>query len=75
VLGERIHALLVLRAGATLDLPSLKKFLANKLEKFKQPDAYYVLDALPLGRTGKADRGQFKSLIAAGSVTPLRHPD
>lgn len=71
VLGERIHALLVLRTGAEVQLPAIKNFLQNKLEKFKQPDAYYILDALPLGRTGKADKGQFRVLIESGAVTPM----
>lgn len=71
VLGERIHALVVPRIGTVLEIPTLKKFLENKLEKFKQPDAYYVLDELPLGRTGKADRGQFKSMIESGAIAPI----
>lgn len=71
VLGERIHAMLVPRAGEVLDLPEIRKFLENKLEKFKQPDTYYIADSLPLGRTGKADRGQFKSLIESGAINPV----
>lgn len=70
VLGERIHVLLVPRSGTRLELPALKQFLGNRLEKFKQPDAYYIADTLPLGRTGKADRGQFKSLIESGAIKP-----
>lgn len=71
VLGERIHVLLVLRTGARADVPEIRKFLEDKLEKFKQPDTYYVIDALPLGRTGKADRGQFKILIESGAIKPV----
>jgi long-chain acyl-CoA synthetase len=71
VLGERIHVLLVPRTGAVLEIAGLKKFLENKLEKFKHPDCYYVLNELPLGRTGKADRGQLKSMIESGDMTPL----
>jgi long-chain acyl-CoA synthetase len=73
VLGERIHALLIPRPGTALQIPALKNFLHDKLEKFKQPDIYYVADELPLGRTGKADRGQFKSMIESGRIAPATH--
>lgn len=74
LLGERIHALLVPRAGTPLEMAALSVFLRDRLERFKHPDAYYVLDALPLGRTGKADRGQFKRLVEAGEIAPLELP-
>ena len=70
LLGERIHVLVVPRAGAGVEIAALRAFLATRLEKFKRPDAYYVADALPLGRTGKADRGQLKGLIEAGQLLP-----
>jgi len=52
-------------------LPVLRQHLASHLERFKQPDAFHLADALPLGRTGKADRGQFRLLIEAGTTRPL----
>ncbi len=70
LLGERIHALLVLRGGAPFDQSLLGPFLGDRLERFKQPDVYYLLDELPLGRTGKADRASLKSLILAGAIAP-----
>jgi long-chain acyl-CoA synthetase len=73
VLGERIHVLVIPRGGVLLDAATLRRHLEPRLERYKHPDAYYVADALPLGRTGKADRGQFKALIAAGSVAPIEH--
>jgi long-chain acyl-CoA synthetase len=74
VLGERIHALVVMRNGAAVEPSMLRQFLGDKLERFKQPDAYYVLDELPLGRTGKADRGCLKSMIMSGAISPLTMP-
>lgn len=71
LLGERIHALIVPRAGAVVSLPVLRQHLASRLARFKQPDAFHLADALPLGRTGKADRGQFRLLIEAGASHPL----
>lgn len=72
VLGERIHALLVMRKETAVDAFMLGKFLSDKLERFKQPDAYYLLDELPLGRTGKADRGTLKSMITSGAILPSK---
>ena len=74
VLGERIHALVVMRNGAAVEPSMLRQFLGDKLERFKQPDAYYVLDELPLGRTGKADRAGLKSMIMSGAISPLTMP-
>ena len=73
LLGQRIHVLLVPRAGATLALGDLRKHLAPRLERYKQPDAYYVGEALPLGRTGKADRTQFKNQVSSASIAPMAH--
>ncbi|RJG00690.1 class I adenylate-forming enzyme family protein [Noviherbaspirillum sedimenti] len=71
VLGERIHVLVVPRNGAAFEIKGMEQFLKDKLEKFKQPDVYYVREELPLGRTGKADRGQLKFMIESGQVTPI----
>jgi len=71
LLGERIHVLIVPRAGSSVSLPALRQHLASRLERFKQPDAFHLADALPLGRTGKADRGQFRALIEAGASRPV----
>ena len=71
LLGQRIHLLLVPRAGTTLALNELKKHLAPRLERYKQPDACYIAEALPLGRTGKADRTQFKHQVSSASIAPM----
>ncbi len=71
VLGERIHVLLVPRAGAALDAAGIRAFAATRLERFRLPDALYAATDLPQGRTGKADRAQLRALILAGRVTPL----
>lgn len=71
VLGERIHVLVVSRSGTAPTVAALRQHLAGRLEKFKHPDAWHVAAALPLGRTGKADRGALGALIAAGQTVPL----
>lgn len=68
-LGQRIHALIVPR-DASLTAGELREYLRERLDKFKQPDAFYFARELPAGRTGKADRGRFAALIEAGKLTP-----
>lgn len=70
-LGEAVHVLLVPRAGRALSVAALRGHLRPRLEKFKHPDVWHLADALPLGRTGKADRGALAALIDAGRTTPL----
>lgn len=71
ILGERIHALVVPCAGNVVDVAALRAFLCLKLEKYKIPDFFYEADALPIGRTGKADRRELRSMVASGTLTPL----
>ena len=75
VLGERIHALVVTRIGTVIDVSAVRRFLQDRLERFKQPDVYYFQDEMPLGRTGKADRGQLKSMIISGALPPASMPE
>jgi long-chain acyl-CoA synthetase len=72
-LGQRIHALIVPRAGG-LGPAELRAFLAGRLEKYKQPDVLYFAGELPAGRTGKADRGRFSAMLDAGALTPAEEP-
>jgi len=71
ILGERIHTLLVLKVGAKPEDLHMNNFFQQKLEKYKHPDAIYILSELPLGRTGKADRGEFKNMILSGAIEPI----
>ncbi|MCM5571247.1 fatty acid--CoA ligase family protein [Burkholderiaceae bacterium FT117] len=71
VLGQRIHALLVPAQGEALDAAAIRAALADRLERFKQPDACWVAADLPTGRTGKIDRGRLRAMIEAGELAPL----
>jgi len=55
-LGEVVHAAVVLRESATLDPAALRDWLLARTERYKVPEQFYFLDALPTGSTGKADR-------------------
>jgi hypothetical protein len=49
-----------------ISVSEIKTHLSMRLEKYKIPDVIYFDVALPVGRTGKADRAQFKSQILSG---------
>ena len=67
LLGERIHMLIIPNPSNQISVSEIKTYLTARLEKYKIPDVFYFDVALPIGRTGKADRGQFKSQILSGS--------
>ncbi len=68
LMGERIHLLVLPRPGATLDDAALRAWAADHLERFKRPDAIHIGSELPVGRTGKADRGALRALIETGKL-------
>lgn len=56
VLGERIHLLVVRRPGQDPSPQDLRAWARGRLEPFKVPDVVHLVDDIPLGSTGKADR-------------------
>jgi acyl-CoA synthetase (AMP-forming)/AMP-acid ligase II len=64
VLGERIHALIVLRGGATATEAELGAWAAARLERYKCPDRIHFGTELPLGPTGKSDRNRLRELLS-----------
>jgi acyl-CoA synthetase (AMP-forming)/AMP-acid ligase II len=65
MVGERIHALIVPRANATIDEKGLRQWIAERIERFKWPDVYHFGQELPTGRTGKVDRGALREQVLA----------
>lgn len=51
--GEEVAALVVLREGATADARDLHDFTRERVAAYKYPRVIQVVDALPLGPTGK----------------------
>lgn len=68
VIGERIHILIVPRVGAEPAPEELRRWASQWLEKFKLPDVFHFGTALPLGRTGKADRGRLREIVMSGAA-------
>ncbi len=62
-LGERIHAIVVLKHDARIGQEELLKWASSRIEKYKLPEEIYFLDELPLGSTGKASRIIAKDFI------------
>ena len=65
-LGERIHALVVARPGSQPSAEGLRAWAATRMEKYKLPDVWHFGTQLPLGRTGKVDRGSLREMIEEG---------
>ncbi len=63
LLGERIHVMIVPHAGCQVDVSELRAWASQRLENFKRPDAYHFGGELPVGSTGKADRGALRELL------------
>jgi fatty-acyl-CoA synthase len=51
--GERVCAVLVLKAGATLTLEDLQAFCAPRLARYKTPKELKLVEQLPLSGAGK----------------------
>ncbi|MDP2409415.1 MAG: AMP-binding protein [Pseudolabrys sp.] len=64
IAGERIHVLIVPRAGA-IDEKELRRWVAERVEAYKRPDVYHFGHELPLGRTGKVDRDALRQRLNA----------
>jgi acyl-CoA synthetase (AMP-forming)/AMP-acid ligase II len=62
IAGERIHVLIVPRAEP-IDEKELRRWVAERVEAYKRPDVYHFGTELPLGRTGKVDRGALRESL------------
>jgi fatty-acyl-CoA synthase len=51
--GERVHAVLVAAAGATLDTQEVLSFARDRLAGYKVPKTVEVIGELPKNATGK----------------------
>jgi malonyl-CoA/methylmalonyl-CoA synthetase len=63
--GERVGAALVLDAGQTLDLESLRTWGKGRLAVLKIPSRLLLLDALPRNAMGKVTKPEVRKLFEA----------
>jgi fatty-acyl-CoA synthase len=70
--GEELVAWVRLRAGATLDAPTLRAFCAGKLAHYKIPRYVRVVDEFPMTVTGKVRKVEMRevSVRALGLTAP-----
>ncbi len=68
LLGEHVGAAIVPRPGASLSESEVRRFAADHLVRFKVPRTVVVLDAIPVGPTGKFQRTLLASQL--GLVPP-----
>src|SRR6266446_2359452 len=65
VLGERMCAFVIAKAGRSVTLPELTAFLTEKgLAKFKLPERLELTDDLPLSRFGKVAKNVLTKQVA-----------
>ena len=70
--GERVGVALVLKAGDTIDLPSLRTWAKEFLAAYKVPSRLLVLDALPRNAMGKVMKPALASMFqTAGGRDPV----
>jgi acyl-CoA synthetase (AMP-forming)/AMP-acid ligase II len=63
-LGERVCAVVVPRAGTTLELAEVRAFAATRLAAFKCPEALYIAEDLPRTATGKTAKSELRSRVS-----------
>jgi amino acid adenylation domain-containing protein len=78
--GEaRLAAYVVARRQPAPGSEELRRFLGDRLPDYMLPTAFVTLDALPLGPSGKVDRGALPApgapeLVAGAAYVPPRNP-
>jgi len=55
--------------GADARPAELRAWAAERLDRYKLPDAIHLGAAIPVGRTGKADRAALKTALLASLAT------
>lgn len=68
LMGERIHVLVVPNSPGQLTESEIRVWMATHLARYKVADVVHFASAVPRGRTGKADRGAFRSMVLAGQL-------
>ena len=70
--GERPLATVVLRPGATVELPALRAFLAERIASWQLPERWAIVDSVPKTSVGKFDKKVIRADYAAGRLDVVR---
>ena len=62
-LGEAIHAIVVAKPNAVVTSEALRCWVAERVERYKVPDAIHLCDTLPVGSTGKVRRAGIAEML------------
>ncbi|MDN5569426.1 MAG: AMP-binding protein, partial [Paracoccus sp. (in: a-proteobacteria)] len=63
-LGEAVTAVVVPRAGETVDPDAIRTALSDSLARFKQPKRVFIADSLPRNVMGKVQKAQLRKEYA-----------
>jgi malonyl-CoA/methylmalonyl-CoA synthetase len=66
--GQRVCAAVVLRAGAVLDLATLRGWARQRIAIYKVPTRLRIVDALPRNAMGKVTKPEVKRLFAGAGA-------
>jgi acyl-CoA synthetase (AMP-forming)/AMP-acid ligase II len=62
--GQRVAAVVVPRAGVSIDAGELSEFCRQRLASFKKPEVFHFVDALPKNQMGKVLKKDLRALLA-----------
>lgn len=66
--GEGVFAVLARKAGADIDLETVRAAVAERLARFKHPKGYAIVDALPRNTMGKVQKAELRKVHASAFV-------
>ncbi|MEH3156192.1 MAG: amino acid adenylation domain-containing protein [Gordonia paraffinivorans] len=72
--GQRLVAYVVATSGKTVDTASVVAGVRARVPGYMVPDAVVVLDAMPLGGSGKVDRKRLPAPDFSAHAAPFRAP-
>jgi len=65
--GERVTAIIQLRAGATVDKAEVTAFVKERIGSVKAPKQIEIWDDLPRSKVGKVLKSDLRSRLSTGS--------
>jgi acyl-CoA synthetase (AMP-forming)/AMP-acid ligase II len=68
-LGEVGGAAIIPRPGSKLSEPTIREYLLDRIAAFKIPEAFFIVDEIPKGASGKINRAQLSERFAPSPDT------